>query len=186
MGCICSKGASISKNRGKDKESKKASSKRFIAASKKEEVVVEVDNGANDATARLISTENAEKSAGSTPPSRDEGEKPSGVVEKSVVLQMPGTGATGGRMSGEQPQMSRIFSVRDGVDGAQAVAGWPSWLTAAAGEAIKGWIPRKADSFEKLDKVCQQFFSSLFSFVDVPVFLLIFEFPVIGSCFFFC
>jgi cyclin-dependent kinase 12/13 len=39
------------------------------------------------------------------------------------------------------------------LDGAQVVAGWPAWLSAVAGEAIKGWIPRHATSFEKLDKV---------------------------------
>jgi hypothetical protein len=32
-------------------------------------------------------------------------------------------------------------------------AGWPPWLSAVAGEAVKGWIPRKADTFEKIDKV---------------------------------
>jgi len=32
-------------------------------------------------------------------------------------------------------------------------AGWPSWLASAAGEAVTGWIPRRADTFEKLDKV---------------------------------
>lgn len=32
-------------------------------------------------------------------------------------------------------------------------AGWPSWLVAAAAESIKGWIPRRADTFEKLEKV---------------------------------
>lgn len=31
--------------------------------------------------------------------------------------------------------------------------GWPSWLSAVAGDAIQGWIPRRADTFEKLDKV---------------------------------
>lgn len=36
----------------------------------------------------------------------------------------------------------------------QVAAGWPSWLTSVAGEAIQGWIPRRADSFEKLEKVC--------------------------------
>ena len=30
---------------------------------------------------------------------------------------------------------------------------WPSWLASVAGEAIKGWVPRSADSYEKLDKV---------------------------------
>ena len=39
------------------------------------------------------------------------------------------------------------------LEGAQVAAGWPSWLSAVAGEAIKGWIPRHAASFEKLDKV---------------------------------
>lgn len=34
-------------------------------------------------------------------------------------------------------------------------AGWPPWLAAVAGDAIRGWIPRKADSFEKLDKVSE-------------------------------
>jgi hypothetical protein len=32
-------------------------------------------------------------------------------------------------------------------------AGWPRWLTDVAGEAVRGWVPRKAESFEKLDKV---------------------------------
>lgn len=32
-------------------------------------------------------------------------------------------------------------------------AGWPSWLSAYAGEAIHGWLPLIGDSFEKMDKV---------------------------------
>jgi hypothetical protein len=44
-------------------------------------------------------------------------------------------------------------NVPKNLDGAQVVAGWPAWLSAVAGEAIKGWIPRHATSFEKLDKV---------------------------------
>lgn len=50
--------------------------------------------------------------------------------------------------------MSRIINATGGERGAQVVAGWPSWLAAVAGEAINGWIPRKAESFEKLEKVC--------------------------------
>jgi cyclin-dependent kinase 12/13 len=37
--------------------------------------------------------------------------------------------------------------------GEQVAAGWPAWLSAVAGEAINGWNPRRADSFEKIDKV---------------------------------
>jgi hypothetical protein len=33
------------------------------------------------------------------------------------------------------------------------VAGWPAWLANVAPKAIEGWLPRRADSFEKLDKV---------------------------------
>lgn len=39
------------------------------------------------------------------------------------------------------------------LQGEQVAAGWPSWLTAVCGEALNGWIPRKADTFEKIDKV---------------------------------
>lgn len=31
--------------------------------------------------------------------------------------------------------------------------GWPTWLMAVAGEAIEGWTPRRANTFEKLAKV---------------------------------
>ena len=43
--------------------------------------------------------------------------------------------------------------------GEQVAAGWPVWLTDACGEALSGWIPRRADTFEKIDKVT---FLSLF------------------------
>lgn len=39
------------------------------------------------------------------------------------------------------------------TEGEQVAAGWPAWLANVAGEAIRGWVPRRADSFEKLDKV---------------------------------
>ena len=34
-----------------------------------------------------------------------------------------------------------------------SVLQWPVWLTEVAGEAIRGWAPRRADSFQKLAKV---------------------------------
>lgn len=40
------------------------------------------------------------------------------------------------------------------TEGEQVVAGWPRWLSSVAAEALKGWLPRHADTFEKLDKVC--------------------------------
>lgn len=48
------------------------------------------------------------------------------------------------------------------VDAEQVSAGWPPWLSAAAGEAIHGWFPLRADSFEKLEKIGQGTYSSVF------------------------
>lgn len=50
----------------------------------------------------------------------------------------------------DHPGMGRIPKASEGE---QVAAGWPLWLASVAGEAIKGWIPRRADTFEKLDKV---------------------------------
>ncbi|OVA15037.1 Protein kinase domain [Macleaya cordata] len=36
--------------------------------------------------------------------------------------------------------------------GEQLAAGWPAWLSYDASEAIKGWTPRRVDSFQNLDK----------------------------------
>ncbi|GLJ31139.1 hypothetical protein SUGI_0623960 [Cryptomeria japonica] len=53
------------------------------------------------------------------------------------------------------------------TEGEQVAAGWPAWLTAVAGEAIKGWIPRRADSFEKLDKIGQGTYSNVYKARDL-------------------
>ncbi|KAL3814547.1 hypothetical protein ACJIZ3_015815 [Penstemon smallii] len=137
MGCICSK----DENKVKEKKESKKSSKK---SSRKEEVMVEVDNGGNDAIVTIMSTENNEKSV------REEGDK------KAIVFE-----------GGGQPQICRVLSVRNGVDGSQVVAGWPSWLTAVAGEAIKGWIPRSGESFEKLEKIGQGTYSSVYRARDL-------------------
>ncbi|KAL9663055.1 hypothetical protein QQ045_027892 [Rhodiola kirilowii] len=39
------------------------------------------------------------------------------------------------------------------------VAGWPSWLASVAAEAIQGWVPRSADTFEKICKIGQGTYS---------------------------
>ncbi|KAI5442912.1 cyclin-dependent kinase C-2 C [Lathyrus oleraceus] len=56
----------------------------------------------------------------------------------------------------------RIGFVQRHVEAEQNAAGWPPWLTASAAEAVQGWIPLKADSFQKLDKIGQGTYSSVF------------------------
>jgi hypothetical protein len=40
-----------------------------------------------------------------------------------------------------------------GLSGEHVVAGWPAWLINVEPKAVEGWLPRRADSFEKLAKV---------------------------------
>ncbi|XP_010553751.1 PREDICTED: probable serine/threonine-protein kinase At1g54610 [Tarenaya hassleriana] len=51
--------------------------------------------------------------------------------------------------------------------GEQVAAGWPSWLSDACGEALNGWIPRKADTFEKIDKIGQGTYSNVYRAKDM-------------------
>ncbi|XVE48530.1 hypothetical protein DITRI_Ditri01bG0009000 [Diplodiscus trichospermus] len=176
MGCICSKGIRandyVENNHGKrdkgHKDSGKAS-KKLSVSSRRDNVVLEAE-----ATARLISNQQPNDNAGSAPASSsDEEENKSAlaVVERSKrtpsQLQRRSTMesvASGGQ---GQPRMSRIMSATGGERGAQVVAGWPSWLASVAGEAINGWIPRKADSFEKLEKIGQGTYSSVYKARDL-------------------
>lgn len=50
----------------------------------------------------------------------------------------------------DHPCMGRIPKV---TEAEQVAAGWPSWLAVVAGEAIKGWLPKHASNFIKLEKV---------------------------------
>lgn len=59
-----------------------------------------------------------------------------------------------------------IRTIPKAIEGEQVVAGWPSWLAEVAGEAINGWLPRTADTFEKLDKIGQGTYSSVYKARD--------------------
>lgn len=55
------------------------------------------------------------------------------------------------RLSNPNPRLS---NPPNNIHGEQVAAGWPSWFSAVAGEAINGWIPRQADAFEKHHEAC--------------------------------
>ncbi|VVA96523.1 unnamed protein product [Arabis nemorensis] len=50
--------------------------------------------------------------------------------------------------------------------GEQVAAGWPPWLSEVCGEALNGWLPRKADSFEKIDKIGSGTYSNVYKAKD--------------------
>jgi len=54
---------------------------------------------------------------------------------------------------GSESLSFRLGNLSKYVEGEQAAAGWPAWLSAVASEAIHGWVPLRADAFEKLEKV---------------------------------
>ncbi|XWS32917.1 hypothetical protein CRYUN_Cryun22dG0031900 [Craigia yunnanensis] len=73
---------------------------------------------------------------------------------------------------GSSSRKSGPFSLKLGfshrlVEAEQVAAGWPAWLSSAAGEAIHGWVPLQADAFEKLDMIGQGTYSSVFQAREV-------------------
>ncbi|WOL12617.1 putative serine/threonine-protein kinase [Canna indica] len=46
-------------------------------------------------------------------------------------------------------------------------SGWPAWLVAVAGDALRGWTPRRADSFRKLAKIGSGTYSNVYKARDV-------------------
>ncbi|KAF2316049.1 hypothetical protein GH714_040844 [Hevea brasiliensis] len=58
-----------------------------------------------------------------------------------------------GRASSNGDSLSfRLRNLPKYIEGEQVAAGWPAWLSAVAGEAIRGWVPLKVDAYEKLEK----------------------------------
>ncbi|KAM7266838.1 hypothetical protein ACFE04_009004 [Oxalis oulophora] len=48
------------------------------------------------------------------------------------------------------------------IDAEPVVAGWPPWLSSAAAEAVHGWLPLRAEAYEKLDKIGQGTYSYVY------------------------
>jgi hypothetical protein len=61
----------------------------------------------------------------------------------------PAAAGGGGRQEEQlsAPQPEHIAAVK------KDACGWPLWLADAAGDALRGWAPRGADAFQKLEKV---------------------------------
>ncbi|KAI3703674.1 hypothetical protein L1987_73866 [Smallanthus sonchifolius] len=60
----------------------------------------------------------------------------------------------------------RLSNPTKNLHGEQVAAGWPAWLSAVAGEAINGWVPRRADTFEKINKIGQGTYSNVYKAKD--------------------
>ncbi|KAK1323038.1 putative serine/threonine-protein kinase [Acorus calamus] len=153
MGCMCSKGGGGANEYDETQRVKESSklSKRLVTPSRREETVtvnVEVGSVGGGVVERG-------RSSRSEVPSRRAGHH-----QKRLTTDFD---AANGREL--NPRISSV--VPNGLQGEQAAAGWPLWLSEVAGEAIKGWVPRRADSFEKLDKIGQGTYSNVYKARDL-------------------
>ncbi|KAG4114401.1 hypothetical protein ERO13_D12G044300v2 [Gossypium hirsutum] len=155
MGCICWKGNRSTKyfennrhKKGKAHKDSTKTAKRFPVFSKKDNAVSQAASSSDDDEKKTVLSVV---------------ERPKKTPSHSQSLSME----AGDRSGHNQMRISRIIDVTGGEKGAQVVAGWPSWLAAVAGEAINGWIPRTAESFEKLEKIGQGTYSSVYKARDL-------------------
>lgn len=135
MGCVCGKASAVQDSR--ENESSKGSSKLYVnrVTSSKREESVKRRSDRSDARVGFSDTKLDGSNRVRDYPSQRKRESSEVIVS----------------------YYQRIGSIPKATEGEQIVAGWPSWLAEVAGEAIKGWIPRGSDTFEKLDKVCFYF-----------------------------
>lgn len=157
MGCICSKGASEidAVDEYENEEFSKASVQLVAPApSKRESFVVEVGGGGIDGSVHVGGGKSRLQTHGGSvhKPSNDEDSRT--IIVKRPTNSYHQRWATMDLGTSERrPDLCRISTMPNGAEGEHIIAGWPSWLTSVAAEAIKGWVPRRVDSFEKLDKV---------------------------------
>uniref|UniRef100_A0A1J3IRV7 Putative serine/threonine-protein kinase n=1 Tax=Noccaea caerulescens TaxID=107243 RepID=A0A1J3IRV7_NOCCA len=71
-----------------------------------------------------------------------------------------------GRCNSRDSKVGLIDSEKD-TELKQVSAGWPIWLVSVAGEALVDWSPRRANTFEKLDKIGQGTYSSVYRARDL-------------------
>ncbi|XP_060172573.1 protein IMPAIRED IN BABA-INDUCED STERILITY 1-like [Lycium barbarum] len=76
-------------------------------------------------------------------------------------------GKTSSNGCGSESASFKLGNLQKYVGGEQVAAGWPAWLTTFASEAIHGWLPLKPESFQKLEKIGQGTYSSVFRARDL-------------------
>ncbi|KAK4413422.1 putative serine/threonine-protein kinase [Sesamum alatum] len=168
MGCLCSKRSDtediIAENeKEKEKDSSKSSA-QVVSPLQRDEVVVGPGNKNNEASLHSRSKISSERVL---PPANAEENSKTRIIERPKNGHRRNSTSDLAGANGTQQTMSRIQSMPNGVKGEQVAAGWPSWLASVAGEAIKGWSPRSADSYEKLHKIGQGTYSSVYMARDL-------------------
>ncbi|KAL9658937.1 hypothetical protein QQ045_002845 [Rhodiola kirilowii] len=166
MGCICSKGGS---GHGTDCVERESIRSKKLGDSLRSEIVFdEIDDACCDATALLIPIKSTDDKASTFIPvtSLDDVEKKplvSAIVNPHLHMNGTTTDYAG------MPEVVKVPKTAgpSAYAAARVMDWWPPWLSAVAGEAIRGWSPRKAESFEKLEKIGQGTYSSVYRARDL-------------------
>ncbi|KAL2894291.1 hypothetical protein RDABS01_010200, partial [Bienertia sinuspersici] len=175
MGCICSKELCLKCD---DQQEAYMSELQYLPATKREE-----KNGYGLGLGSLSGFHRAPSKLNlgplgngysSTVGNKNVEDDNEGKNVKSIILEKPPSRGSHHRratvdlgVNGGQKPMNRIISMPRVAHGEEVIEGWPSWLTSVASEAIQGWVPRRADSFEKLDKIGQGTYSNVYKARDL-------------------
>ncbi|KAH6803003.1 Protein kinase superfamily protein [Perilla frutescens var. frutescens] len=97
---------------------------------------------------------------------KEEPEKEEGLEEEEeeVCVNERKNGSSRALKGPSSHKKGAVFSLKFGrlTEGDHVSAGWPSWFSAVAGEAIEGWSPLRSDSFKRLEKIGQGTYSEVY------------------------
>ncbi|CAL9217285.1 unnamed protein product [Arabidopsis halleri] len=161
MGCICSKGAA------EDEENvvyHREKANEYWNKSSSVQLIAPLPSNKDDFSHKAVdgSSGGGRRASGLIVPIDDSHDG------KTVIVERPSRSQRGRRVSDNGKGGGLIISnVPRSAEAELIAAGWPYWLTSVAGEAIKGWVPRRADSFEKLDKIGQGTYSIVYKARDL-------------------
>ncbi|KAG6592371.1 putative serine/threonine-protein kinase, partial [Cucurbita argyrosperma subsp. sororia] len=164
MGCLCSRDSSEPEDGSQLSEKHvDESSVQLVAPSpsKRENMLQEIQLSRQESKANGSSVHKRKGNVGSVHRAKEGDESVNKAMKAAKVND---DNASGG---GKRPDIFRLASLSKAVEAEHVMAGWPSWLASVAGEAIKGWVPRRVDSFEKLDKIGQGTYSSVYKARDL-------------------
>ncbi|KAH0452411.1 hypothetical protein IEQ34_019710 [Dendrobium chrysotoxum] len=180
MGCICSRGIETDEIIEGIKKCSSRSLSRLVTPLKKDVSAILFDADAatrSCGSGKRPATKSQENVVAPIPVQSDEGEKGSlaSVDRKQNFAGHHRRATVDFRVHGADtdPKMGDFglgmenLNVPNGFSGEHVAAGWPAWLTNVAPEAVNGWLPRRAESFEKLDKIGQGTYSSVYKARDL-------------------
>ncbi|EOA39920.1 hypothetical protein CARUB_v10008607mg [Capsella rubella] len=162
MGCICSKGAAEDEE---DVAYQREKANEYWNKSSNVQLIAPLPSNKDDFSHRAVdgSSNVGRRASGLIVPIDDSHDG------KTVIVERPSRSSQRGRRVSDNGKGGGlvISNVPRSAEAELIAAGWPYWLTSVAGEAIKGWVPRRADSFEKLDKIGQGTYSVVYRARDL-------------------